>query len=154
MHLFLEDKVMASRLMLVLAVLSVMGLGALCNEYENPLSPQSECGGDDPRVGQTATWFAELHGIQGTLRIIDNCTIDIEHFSYDGIALDARIVGMKGTEDCDNGTILTPDIRRDGGYVDETYTIKLPEDVTLDDVERIGLCCAPVGFIFTQGTFE
>jgi len=139
-------------LLLLLAVIPFCF--AACNEYVEPLSPQTDCAADDPRIGQTTEWYADLHGISGDLSIVDNCTIVIEHFYYDGIALDARIIGMKGDEDCTHGTILSPDIRREGGYVDETFTLALPEGVTLDDVERIGLCCAPVGFTFTEGTFE
>jgi len=145
---------MSSKWVLALAAAVVMCMGALCNEYANPLLPQTECGNDDPRIGQTATWDEKFHNIRGTLRIVDNCTIVIEHFTYDGIALDARIMGMKGDEDCDTGTTLTEDIRRQGGYNDETFTIALPQSVTLDDVERIGLCCAPVGFTFTQDSFK
>ncbi|HSW45454.1 MAG TPA: DM13 domain-containing protein [Phycisphaerae bacterium] len=141
------------RLILLAAMLAACS-AAICNEYAEPAPPQTECGSDDPRIGQTTTWYADLHGIRGTLTIMDNCTIVIENFYYDGIALDARIVGMKGNEDCTHGTILSPDIRRKGGYTNETMTVELPEGVTLDDVERIGLCCAPVGFTFTEGAFK
>ncbi len=147
---------MASKIVMTLAVLVGIAVVIGCVSYTDPTLPQSSCGADDPRVGRATSWSATFpHKITGDLRIVDNCTIVLEHFYYDGIALDARVVGTKGTENCAQGQILSQQtLVRAGGYTDETIVIPLPEGVTLDDVERVGICCVPIGAMFAEGTFK
>ncbi len=123
-----------------------------CRSVPDPAAPQTDCGATDPRIGWVAELRTWMHGVRGTARIVDNCTIVIEHFYYDGIGLDVRVIGVHG-DDYWNGIPLTSDIRRIGGYTDATLTVTLPEGVTLDDVPRISISCGPVGANFGDGTF-
>lgn len=147
---------MTSKVVMTLAVLVGIVVVIGCISYSDPTPPQSSCGADDPRVGRTTSWSATFpHKITGDLRIVDNCTLMLEHFYYDGIAIDARVVATKGTEDCAQGHILSPQtLVRAGGYTNETITIPLPEGVTLDDVERVGICCVPIGLMFAEGELK
>jgi len=117
--------------------------------------PQGDCAADDPRIGRTAELENTfIHGIQGTARIVSNCTIVIENFFYDGIGFDVRIVGVKDG-DFANPTVLSPgNLVRAGGYTDQTLTVTLPEGVTLDDVPTISVMCVPFRFSFGAGTFS
>jgi hypothetical protein len=137
-----------------LIVMALALLAGGCLSFPDPAPPQTDCGADDPRVGQTAELTDTfIHNVHGTARIVDNCTIVIENFTYDGIGLDVRVVGVVD-EDFSNPTILTADIRRVGGYDNETLQIPLPEGVTLDDVPTISIMCVPFTFSFGDGTFE
>jgi hypothetical protein len=122
-----------------------------CVYHDVPSEYQEGCAADDPRVG----WIAELqdrfvHGVSGTARIVDNCTIVVENFYYDGIAADSRWVGVVNN-DWDNMTVLSGTQIRSTPYVNETLTIPLPVGVTLDQIEQIGLVCLPGDDIFGVG---
>jgi len=136
------------------AAVVLVSLLSGCLSFPDPAPPQSDCDADDPRVGQTAEFVDTfIHNVHGTARIADNCTIVIENFTYDGIGLDVRVVGVVDG-DFANPTILTSDIRRDGGYSNETLEIPLPEGVTLDDVPTISIMCVPFTYSFGHGTFQ
>ncbi len=124
-----------------------------CTIAPGPGTPQSGCAADDPRVGQTGTFTNNLHGISGTARIVDNCTIVIEHFWYDGIGLDVRVVGDTDFAFKD-GVRLTDNLVRLGGYKDATLTIHLPEGVTLDDVRTLSINCIAVDGNFGDAYFH
>lgn len=118
-----------------------------------PNAFQATCPADDPRVGETAVLHGYLHGVRGTARIVSNCQIVIEHFSYDNIGLDVRVVGIKNN---DRATLipLTGNIRDHGPYNDATLSVPLPNGVTLDDVQQISITCVSYGINFGDGTFQ
>ena len=114
-----------------------------CVYHSVPSEFQGGCGTDDPRVGQVAELTNRfIHGISGTARIVDNCTIVIEHFYYDGIAADSRWIGALDG-DWKNGAVLSGPQMRATPYVDETIVLPLPENVTLNDINSIALDCLP-----------
>lgn len=120
---------------------------------EGPDAPDAGCGQDDPRVGQRATLRTLFHGVAGTARIENNCTIVIENFFYDGGGLDVRVYGSSdGT--FDDGVILSRDLRRFGGYRGETLRIALPDDITLERVRHIAIWCIVADVNFGSGSFR
>jgi hypothetical protein len=42
------------------------------------------CGKTSSKIGQTATLQTRAHGVTGTAKVIDNCTIEVSNFNYDG----------------------------------------------------------------------
>lgn len=123
-----------------------------CMTAPEIVPPRENCGATDPRIGQTAELVQRFHGVRGTARIVDDCTIVIENFTYDGGGLDVRVYG--GTApDFPDGVILSQPIgqRR---YNGETLTVPLPGDRTLDDVPSIAIWCITVAENFGYGTFE
>lgn len=52
--------------------------------------------------------------------------------------------------DHENGYILTDDLRRRGGYEGEEITLKLLNDLTLDDIDSLSVWCVPLGTRFTD----
>jgi hypothetical protein len=123
-----------------------------CASHPLPAAPQTNCGSTDPRIGYIAELVGRMHGISGTARIVDNCTIVIEHFNYDGIAVDSRVVGIVNN-DFKNVIVLTGPIMRAEPYVDETLTVPLPEGITLDDVPVISIDCLAGNDLFGIGSF-
>ncbi len=114
---------------------------------------QSNCGADDPRVGQIAELTNRfIHGVSGTARIVDNCTIVIENFTFDGLGVPPAVVGIIN-EDWANPVILNGNIFRTGGYHNETLVVPLPEGVTLDDVPMISITCLGGVAAFGYGNF-
>jgi hypothetical protein len=119
----------------------------------DPPTPQANCGTDDPRVGETAVLRGYIHNVQGTATIVSNCEIVIEHFFYDNVGLDVRVVGLKNN-DRSNLIPLTGNIRDHGPYTDATLRIPLPDGVTLDDVPQISITCVSYGIDFGDATFQ
>jgi len=136
-----EDTTLSSSKGFYFCLIVVVACG--CVYHSIPTDTQTECGADHERVGQVAELTNRfVHGISGTARIVDNCTIVIEHFNYDGVAVDSRWVGALDG-DWANGKVLSGPQMRAGGYQDETIVIPLPEGVTLDDINSISLNCLP-----------
>ncbi len=120
--------------------------------YPSPEPPQQSCGSDDPRVGYIAELTTRMHGVSGTARIVDNCTIVIENFNWDGLGVRPAVVGVT-RNDFENPVILRDDIFRLGGYHNETLPVPLPEGVTLDDVPMISIDCLGGSAVFGYGNF-
>lgn len=138
---------------MVIAASLGFGLPLGCVSAPDPQPRASECAATDARVGQTAQLRTYFHNVSGTARILDDCTIIIENFTYDGGGLDVRVYGGKDLSFQD-AVILSSDLRRVGGYRDETLTVKLPESVTLDDVRVIAIWCIVVNANFGDGEFQ
>lgn len=114
--------------------------------------PARVCGSTHPLVGQTATLSTRSHGVSGTARVVDDCTIEIDDFVYDGNGIDVRVYGGRGG-DYDAGFAMSGDLLRRGGYEGETVQANLPEGLTLDDLDGVSIWCVAVGTSFGDGTF-
>ena len=98
--------------------LALLGCWAGC-AAPDPGPPQVGCADDDPRVGQSAVLETRFHSVSGTATIVDNCTIVIENFTYDGGGLDVRVYGAADTT-FEDGVVLSEELRKAGGYDNET----------------------------------
>lgn len=115
---------------------------------------QDNCPATHPRLGQSAVLTTRFHGVRGTARIVDDCTIVIENFAYDGGGLDVRVYAGDAAGSFAGGRALSNDLRRAGGYANETLTVKLPVGVTLDDVGSLSIWCVPASMSFGDGVFQ
>lgn len=112
----------------------------------------STCDKTHPRVGQTATLSEDFHSVAGTAVIVDDCTIQLVNFSYDGggilvlvyLAQDNNFVAGFGLGSDLVGT----------AFSDATLTLTLPEGKTLDDFNSISIWCVAVGISFGDGVFN
>lgn len=111
---------------------------------------QTGCGSDHPRVGFAAELATRYHGVRGTVRAVDDCTLVIEGFHYDGGGLDVRVMGVAAGTDFADGQILTDDILGQS-FAGETLTIPLPNGLTLDDIEEVSVWCLVAGVSFGDG---
>lgn len=135
-----------SALRMLRAAACVVGLaGCMTTPTVNPSS--TPCTADSSRIGQSASLRTYFHGVRGTVRIVDDCTLAIENFSYDGGGLDVRVYGGRDRS-FNDGIILSNDLRRPGGYDNETLTVKLPAGVTLDEIHAVAIWCIVVNANF------
>lgn len=111
---------------------------------------QAGCTSNDPRVGTEAELVGRAHGVRGRVAIVDDCTVELRDFHFDGGGLDVRAIGANGANarDYESGAVLTNDLRRAGGYDGETVRIAFPEGVTLDDVQHLSIWCVPANVSF------
>jgi len=114
---------------------------------------QTNCAADDPRVGYIAELTDRyIHGVSGTARIVDNCTIVIENFTFDGLGVPPSVVGVTNN-DFAHPVMLLDNIFRLSGYHNETLWVPLPEGVTLDDVPMISIACVAGTELLGYGNF-
>lgn len=120
---------------------------------ELPEDLERDCESTHAAVGQTGDFSNFAHGIGGTATIVDDCTIRLDDFTFDGQGVNVQIYGGLGGA-YEAGFSMSPDIRRQGGYEGETLFFQLPEDRTLDDLDGVSVWCVPVGINFGDARFE
>ncbi len=114
----------------------------------------TDCDKTHPKIGQTANLSTIAHGVSGTATIIDDCTIEVTSFDFDGQGIDVRFYGGLSGNYNAGFSMSENDIRRSGGYTNETITATLPSGKTLDDLDGISVWCVPVGASFGDGLFN
>ena len=110
------------------------------------------CASTHPKIGQTATLSTIAHNVSGTATIVDDCTIRLDNFSFDGGGIDIRVYGGNG--DFRNTGFSMGDNLLDQVFNNDTLTVKLPANRTLDDIDRISIWCIPVRASFGDGVFN
>lgn len=110
------------------------------------------CAATHAKVGQTTTLSERAHGVKGSARIVDDCTIVLEGFSYDGGGIDVRIYAAQAA-DYDNGYPISPNILGTP-YSNGSLTVQLPVDKTLDDLDGVSVWCVAASFSFGDGLFQ
>jgi mono/diheme cytochrome c family protein len=113
-----------------------------------------ECDATHPDIGKSAQLSKFAHNVGGTATIIDDCTVEITNFTYDGQGIDVRFYGGLGGNYSAGFSMSTEDLRRSDGYSGETVYAQLPEDRTLDDIDGLSVWCVPVGASFGDGLFQ
>lgn len=109
------------------------------------------CESTHPSIGRTATLATHAHGVRGTARIVDDCTIVFEDFSYDGGGIDVRVYGALGGN-YDAGFAFSENLLGTP-YASGTLTVHLPVDKTLDDLDGVSIWCVAASFSFGDGLF-
>ena len=84
--------------------------------------------------------------------IIDDCTIELREFTYDGAGIDVRLYGGLGGN-YDAGFGMGDDLVNPNGYDGVTLYFTLPEGLTMDDLDGVSVWCVDVGVDFGSGTF-
>lgn len=108
----------------------------------------------NPLVGTTATFTNFTHNIGGTLTLLDDRTIQVTNFTYDGGG--PAVYFYTGT---DGGYSPSQGGRQIGPklngrvYNNETITVTLPDDITLDDFNGISVWCELFFINFGDATF-
>ena len=112
------------------------------------------CDATHARVGQSLTFSTKFHGVQGTATIVDDCTIRVDNFFFDGNGIEVRFYGgLDG--DYRNGFPIGPELYNfPTGYEDETLTVQLPAGRTVDDLDGLSVWCVAAGVSFGDGLFE
>jgi hypothetical protein len=111
------------------------------------------CPTSDLRVGQTADLIRRSHGVSGLARNIDNCTILLENFSFDGIGNDVRVIAADNPQFI-NYTVLSHNLVRAAAYDNETLTLALPEGVSLADTVWIAVFDVTLRVSLGDGQFQ
>ena len=105
-----------------------------------------------PSVGLSAEFSDIAHDISGTLTIIDDRTIEITDFNYDGGGVTVFFYnGVNG--DYNGGQPIGPQLNG-RPFVNEDITLTLPDNLTLDDFNGISVWCVPFSANFGDAQFS
>ncbi len=104
------------------------------------------------KVGWVAELTEQFHGVGGIAEIVDDCTVVVHGFTYDGAGIDVRLYGGVGG-DYDGGYPMTDNLLVPGGYDGVELEAVLPDDKTLDDLDGVSVWCVDVGIDFGSGSF-
>jgi mono/diheme cytochrome c family protein len=115
--------------------------------------PVSGCPKTHPRVG----WKANLGintgegEVSGFVTMIDDCTLELTSFSYNGDGIEVRLFGSK-TKNFRPGFTIGPDIvgRR---FTQATLKVTLPVGKTLGDLDYVSIWCVKARADFGSGPF-
>jgi len=108
----------------------------------------------NPLVGTTASFRNFTHGIGGTMTLVDDRTIQITNFTYDGggPAVYFYLGTDGGYSPSQGGRQIGPKLNG-RIYDNETITLTLPADVTLNDFNGISVWCELFFVNFGDATF-
>ncbi len=154
MPFWAADRINDDQLRDVLAFVLQHDPGGEPDENDLPDDLERQCDSTHPSVGRSGVFSDFSHDIGGVATIVDDCTIEISAFAFDGGGINVQVyAGLGG--DYDNGFSISGDLRRAGGYDGtETIFVQLPEGRTLDELDGVSIWCVPVGINFGDARFE
>ncbi|MBT5928030.1 MAG: DM13 domain-containing protein [Verrucomicrobia bacterium] len=102
-------------------------------------------------------WVAQfpaggLHDTSGTATIVDDRTVEVTNFNYDGQGVDVRFYG--GTDGAYASGFAISDNIFGTAYANATLTLTLPDGKTLDDMNGISIWCVAFDVSFNDALFE
>lgn len=140
-------------------IVAYVSAGAESNVMMGSDTPTSNantgCTATNSKIGQTAQFSTLFHDVTGTATIIDDCTIDLTGFSFDGGGIDVRIyVGNNGQFRENAGGFAISEDLVGIAYSGNTLRLTLPAGRSLDDFDSISVWCVAVGVSFGTGFFQ
>ncbi|MAW59861.1 MAG: hypothetical protein CMJ94_03375 [Planctomycetes bacterium] len=104
-------------------------------------------------------WQAELsmlaHDVRGVVTVVDDDTIRLDNFSYDGLGIEVRVTLATGDSNAafQNGLAVGPDLV---GTVfnNDSLVLDLPAGETTRDYRAVSIWCVAAGANFGSGLFE
>ena len=107
-------------------------------------------------VGQQAMLEGRsVYGVDGLATIVDDCTIRIDNFSYNGGGIVVEFyAGLDGEYSASSGGFSLSEDLRGTRFSGETVTLTLPEDTSLDDFNGLSVWCVTAGIDFGSGLFQ
>ena len=118
------------------------------------MSELRECDATHTKIGQVAVFTTRYHNVGGTATIIDDCTIQIDNFTYDGQGVDVRFYSGLGGNYAGGFSMSKEDLHRNSSYNGETVYAQLPEGRSLDELDGISVWCVDFAINFGDGTFQ
>lgn len=118
-----------------------------------PTPPVSGCSKSHPRIG----WKADLGintgegQVSGFVTMVDDCTLELTDFSYDGNGILVKVFGSKD-KSFRPGFEIGPDLfgRK---FKKATLRVTLPAGKTLDDLDWVAIWCVKARANFGSGPF-
>jgi len=96
----------------------------------------------NPLVGTSAEFSNFAHDVSGTLTIIDDRTLQVTNFSYDGGGPSVFFyTGVDGDYRTQSGGQIIGEMLNGRVFDNETITLTIPDNLTLDDFNGVSVWC-------------
>lgn len=93
-------------------------------------------------VGTVRQFTTRSHNVSGTMTIVDDRTIEVSNFVYDGLGPSVFFyTGVDGDYSSSGGGRIIGEMLNGRSFNGETVTLTLPEDLTLDDFNGLSVWC-------------
>lgn len=109
------------------------------------------CAKTNAKVGQVATLSTRAHGVSGMVVVVDNCTLEIRNFNYDGGGLSKVFVYGGKAGNYAAGFPVGNNLRGTS-FANQTLTVNLSAG-DLDKMDGVSIWCADANANFGDGTF-
>lgn len=120
-----------------------------------PAPVDGACTSNSFKIGQQAVFREFAHDVAGTATIIDDCTIEITNFVFDGGGINVQFyLGLGGDFRESRGGFSASGNLVGVRFNGNTLRITLPAGKTTDDFDSISVWCVPVGVSFGSGFFS
>ncbi|MBX2803144.1 MAG: DM13 domain-containing protein [Myxococcales bacterium] len=106
-----------------------------------------------PEIGWEAEFVTRAHDVAGRAVIIDESTIELQDFTYDGGGVNARFFLLIDGEEFHDTYELTDNLVGQA-FDEDTLTLDLPEGTSFEDFNLITLWCVPFRADFGSGVFQ
>jgi len=106
-----------------------------------------------PQVGWIAELIGHHHDVAGTAELIDDRTIEITGFTYDGGGINSRFFLLADGEAFHRDFELSGNLVGDD-YADDVLTLEIPPELPLDEWNLLTLWCIPAAVSFGDGVFR
>lgn len=105
------------------------------------------CTSNHPFVARSAELSTRAHGVTGTVTVVDDCTIEVTNFNYDGLGPSVYFYAAPNRDYRNHVAILGS--RLNGQlWVNDTVRLPIPDNVTLDDFDSLSVWCSDVNANF------
>ncbi|WP_394172883.1 DM13 domain-containing protein [Thalassotalea litorea] len=108
---------------------------------ELDLLAMSSCADDHPMVGYSGEFETFSHQVSGRATIVDNCTIQIDFFNYDGGGPDVFFYLGKDHDYTAESAFAIGQQLNGMVYDNASITLKLPANRSLDDFNTLSVWC-------------
>jgi hypothetical protein len=99
------------------------------------------CATDSSKIGYTGTFSTLAHNVSGRATVMDNCTLEITMFNFDGAAPNVKFYAGVNANFSDSSAFGIGE-RIDGrSYANETIVLELPEGKFVDDFDSLSVWC-------------
>lgn len=101
----------------------------------------SGCSSDHPYVGRTAEFSTLAHGVSGTLSILDDCTLEVTMFNYDGLGPSVSFYTGVNQQYLGVGSFFLGPQLNGQAWVNDTIRLTIPDGKSLDDFDSLSVWC-------------
>lgn len=115
----------------------------------NP-STGTGCETTHEKVGYTGSFQTYAHNVSGTVTVVDNCTLRLDTFSYDGLGPDVYFYGLTDGDTELTKAFAMSDAIHGTVFETETVFVHIPDTKSLDDFDTISVWCVAANANFGE----
>ena len=141
----------AANQVLIPAEMAIAHFQQTLNEISN--TNLTSCTTEHEKVGHSGFFNTFAHNVSGKATIIDDCTIEISQFSYDGGGPDVYIYGAIDHQYAQQDAFPIGQKISEQVFNNSTFTIRLPTNKSLDDLTGLSVWCVDFAVNFGQMEF-